>query len=81
MASWLEVAMRTNRKVRPIRPLTEEDIQLFLEIERARMREARRLDVGKQASGIVLITVMLASIFAFFTGAATQWILGKVLGK
>jgi hypothetical protein len=70
---WLDAAMRTNRKVRPIRELTTEDIQLFLAIESARNREAKRLDVHKSAGGLVLITVMFGSIFAFVMGAIVQW--------
>jgi hypothetical protein len=80
-STWLEVATRSNRRVRPIRELSTEDIQLFLEIERCRMREAQRLDVHQSASGIVLITILLASLLAFAMGAVMQWIVGRVFAK
>jgi hypothetical protein len=80
-STWLETATRSNRRVRPIRELTDADLELFLFLEQAREREAKRLDVHQSASGIVLITILLASLLAFLMGAAMQWIIGRVFAK
>ena len=78
MSTWLETVATQRKKVRPIRELKEEEIELFLFLERARERRARDLDVPNRAGVIVLTTVALASLFSFFCGGLVAWVVGRV---